>query len=113
MEYITNIPKWNIEKGDYLQETKTPDKIPGYISCGIFFDKELKLFSIGGTKKDNYSSNWDIYADKDGNLYSIARKGSGCSNTYFGTPAHIKNLIRQGHFNNEFTAYGHNMMATW
>lgn len=110
MEYITNIPKWNIEKGDYLQETKTPDTLTGYTSCGIWFDKELKLFAIGGNKEDNFCTNWDIYADTKGTLYSIARTGSGCNNSFFGDCNHIKNLIRRGYFGGTLTDYGMQLM---
>ena len=99
------------ERGEYEQETETAETLTGYKSCcGLYFEIPLKLFAIGGKPENNFSDNWDIYADEKGTLYSIARPGSGCGCTFFGDKNHIKNLIRQGHFSDTLTEYGKQLM---
>lgn len=110
MNYKTYVTRWNKERGEYQQETTTPDTLPGYTSCNMFFDIPLHLFAIGGSEKDNFCSNWDIYADKKGTLYSIARPESGASNSYFGDCNHIRNLMRKGYFTDTLTTYGAELM---
>ena len=107
----THFTSWNATRGEYEQETETAETLKGYqSSCGLYFETELTLFAIGGEEKGGYSSNWDIYADKKGTLYSIARPGSTAESTYFGDKHHIKNLIRQGYFHNTLTDYGRQIM---
>ena len=70
----------------------------------------LVLFAIGGKQENGYSDNFDIYADKNGTLYSIPRPGSGCCGTYYGDRQHIKKLIRQNTFSYTLTTYGEKVM---
>lgn len=108
--YKVNITKWSIDKGEYTEPVMIPDKLDGYTSCGMWFDTELKLFAIGNNKDNTYCSNWDIYADKNNYLYSIARKGSGANNSSFGSISHIRYLISKGYWDDELTAYGKQLM---
>jgi len=57
----------------------------------MFFTKidELKLYAKG-------DSNWDLYQDKNGYLFAIAKPGSGAENSHFGNPDHLKRLTRRG-----------------
>lgn len=57
----------------------------------MFFTKieELRLYAKG-------DSNWDLYQDKNGYLFSIAKPESGAQNSCFGNPDHLKRLTRQG-----------------
>ena len=57
----------------------------------MFFTKidELKLYAKG-------DSNWDLYQDKSGFLFAIAKPGSGAENSHFGHPDHLKRLTRRG-----------------
>lgn len=73
-------------------------------------EKPLRLFAIGGTEKDGYSDNWDIYADENGTLLSIPRPSSGACGTWYGDINHIKRLQRQGIFCDTLTAYGKKLM---
>ena len=110
MVYKTLFTTWSKERGEYEKETTTPDILSGYTSCNMFFAKPLRLFAIGGNKENNFCDNWDIYADNEGTLYSIARKGSGASNSYYGDCNHIRNLMRKGYFRDTLTAYGAELM---
>ena len=109
----TNITKWSETRGEYLQPTETPEELTKY---RLYNHEEtsnppLKLFAIGGKPDDNFTSNWDIYETKTGYFYSIARKGSTAESTIFGDINHIKNLIRQGYFNNTLTEYAKTKLA--
>jgi len=106
----THFTTYSPERGEHEQETETAEKLPGYISCNMVFEKELTLFAIGGTESDGFSDNWDIYADKEGTLYSIARPGTSCQNSYFGDCRHISRLMRQGYFRDTLTEYGRELM---
>ena len=72
-------------------------------------DRDM-LFAIG-------NSNWDLYVAKINKdklqrsyLYAIAKEGSGANNCCFGDLMHICNLIRDGHFGDEFTEFGRKLM---
>ena len=106
----THFTSWNATRGEYEQETETAETLEGYKSGSLFFDIPLILFAIGGKKEENFCSNWDIYADEKGTLYSIARPQSGCGSTIFGDKNHVKNLIRQGYFSDTLTEYGRQIM---
>lgn len=106
----TYFTSWSKEKGEYKQETETAETLKGYASGKLYFEIPLRLFAIGGNKQDNFCNNWDIYADKKGALYSIARPNSGCGSTFFGDCNHIKALIRQGYFHDTLTEYGRQLM---
>lgn len=106
----TYVTKWSRERGEYKQETETAETLKGYNSCGMFFETSLTLFAIGGKKENDFCDNWDIYANKEGTLYSIARPNSGCGNSYFGDKNHIKRLIKQGLFSDTLTEYGRQIM---
>lgn len=106
----THFTSWNATRGEYKQETETAETLTGYKSGNLFFEIPLTLFAIGGKKEENFCSNWDIYADKKGALYSIARPNSGCGSTIFGDCNHVKNLIRQGYFSDTLTEYGRQLM---
>lgn len=106
----TFFTSWNKTRGEYEQETETAEILNGYMLYNSHCDGVLTLFAIGGKKENNFSDNWDIYADKKGTLYSIARPGTGCCSTFFGDKNHIKNLIRQGHFSDTLTEYGEQLM---
>ena len=112
MNYKTLIPTWTIETGDSTKDATTADILYKY----SFYGREethaapLVLFAIGGKKADGFTSNFDIYADNKGTLYSIPRKGSGCRGTYFGDVNHIRHLMRQGYFSGTLTLYGLKMM---
>ena len=108
--YTVYITKFDLNKGEYTEPVMISDTLKGYTSCGMWFDTELKLFAIGNNKDNTYCGNWDIYADKENRLYSIARTGSGCGNTHFGDINHIKHLMRQGCWNDELTEYGKKLM---
>ena len=108
--YRGYIPRCDLSKGEYTQEVAIPDRLEGYASGNLWFDKELKLFALGNDKDNTYCSNWDIYADNDNFLYSIARKGSGCKNSWFGTLEHIKDLMRRDFWHDELTDYGRQLM---
>ena len=101
MLYKTLIPRYDvINSREYNQPHTTPDKIGN-----------LTLFAIGGTLADSFCTNWDIYADEAGTLYSIAREpATGCKNSYFGDVHHIRHLMRCGHWNNTLTSHGFNLM---
>ena len=101
---------WDAVKGEYKKPTTTADTLTGYTACGMFFSVNLKLFAIGGTPEDSFCNNWDIYADSKGTLYSIARKGTGCGNSYFGDCDHIRHLMRKGYFHDTLTDYGKQLM---
>lgn len=111
--YRGYIPRWSIDKGDYTTEVSIPDKLEGYASGNLWFDKELTLFALGSDRENTYRSNWDIYVDNKNHLYSIARKGSGCGSTYFGTLSHIEYLLRQGTWHDELTELGKQIMKAW
>lgn len=106
----TYVTRWSKERGEYKQETTTAETLTGYTSCGMFFSVSLILFAIGGREEDHFCNNWDIYADNNGHLYSIARPNSGASSTHFGDCDHVKHLIRKGHFHDTLTQYGRQMM---
>lgn len=112
MNYKTLIPTWTKETGDSNKEARTADILNKYSIYGReeSHASPLVLFAIGGKREEGFSDNWDIYADKNGTLYSIPRNGSGCSGTYFGDVNHIKNLMRKGHFSDTLTIYGLKMM---
>lgn len=112
MNYKTLIPIWTKETGDTTKDAITADILNIY---SLYSREEthaapLVLFAIGGKRENGFSDNWDIYADKNGTLYSIPRNGSGCSGTYFGDVNHIKSLMRKGHFSDTLTLYGLKMM---
>ena len=72
-----------------------------------------KLFAIG-----NNDSNWDYYIDKPWNdnpdkwaIWFIAKPNSGALDGYMGDIQHIKKLIRQGYWHNEFTEFGKTVMG--
>ncbi|MBR2579211.1 MAG: hypothetical protein IKE41_03665 [Clostridia bacterium] len=106
----TFFTSYDATRGEYEQETETAETLNGYKSGGLYFNTFLILFAIGGNAENNYCDNWDIYADKKGTLYSIARPGTSCGNSYFGDCNHIKNLIRQGYFSDTLTEYGKALM---
>jgi len=106
----TYFTSWNKERGEYQKETETAETLKGYQSGGLYFETELILFAIGGKPEENYCNNWDIYADKKGVLYSIARPKSTCSSTIFGDRNHIKRLIKQDCFSYTLTDYGKQIM---
>ena|GEM_PF-5915412 len=101
MAYKTLIPRYDVEaKKEYNQEHETPEKL-----------NNLMLFAIGGNITDSFCTNWDIYADESGTLYSIARDPkTGCKNSYFGDVHHIRDLMRCGHWHDTLTTYGFNLM---
>lgn len=100
MEYLTQIPAYNAETHtEYTKLHTTPDNL-----------NNMVLFAIGGSLKDDFCTNWDIYATEDGTLYSIARNGSGCRNTYFGDVNHIRHLMREGYWSSTLTPYGFKLM---
>lgn len=106
----TYVTRWSKDRGEYKQETTTAETLTGYTACGMFFSVNLTLFAIGGREEDHFCNNWDIYADKNGTLYSISRPMSGCGNSIFGDCDHVKHLIRQGYFHDTLTTYGRQMM---
>lgn len=106
----TYVTRWSKDKGEYKQETTTAETLTGYTACGLWFEIDLLLFAIGGREEDQFCNNLDIYADKNGTLYSIARPMSGCGNSIFGDCDHIKYLIRKGYFHDTLTTYGRQMM---
>ena len=113
--YRTHFTSWNKTRGEYEQETETAEilyKYSLYERNSETFDAPLILFAIGGNEKNNFSSNWDIYASKRGTLYSIPRPGSGCRGTFYGDTNHIRHLMRQGYFSDTLTEYGRQLMNT-
>ena len=111
MEYKTLIPSYDIEKKqEYNKPYTTADTLTEYSLYKRTEKGNLKLFAIGGSIKDGFCDNWDIYADNKGHLYSIARKSSGCEGTHYGDINHIKSLMRKGQFYDTLTAYGFQMM---
>ena len=38
--------------------------------------------------------NWDMYADADGTLYSIAKPGSGCISSYWCSASRLRGHLR-------------------
>lgn len=55
----------------------------------------LTLYATG-------SGNWDLYQDAGGWLYSIAKPGTGCGNSVWGSSQHLEALTRKG-INHGFT----------
>lgn len=110
MAYITHFTSYTAERGEFKQETTTEETLTGYTACGLFFEKKLKLFAIGGTLEEGFCSNWDIFADETGALYSIARPGTTCGNSYFGNREHVQYLIMQGYFHDTLTEHGKKIM---
>lgn len=110
--YTTTIPTWSESRGEYKKPATTPEILNRYLLYGHeeTHAAPLVLFAIGGKPEDNYCSNWDIYADSKGTLYSIARPGSGASGSYFGDAAHVKRLMKQGYFSDTLTAYGEKLL---
>lgn len=113
MDIIAHITHYSKERGEYQTEYRPPHTLK---KCIVYNHAEtapepFKLFAIGGTVKDGFSSNWDIYADPTtGTLYSIARPESGAGGTYFGHCDHVRNLMRQGSFSDTLTEYGKELM---
>ena len=61
--------------------------------------KKYVVYTPGGPTLSLYAtgnSNWDLYQDTDGYLYSIAKPGSGAKNSCFGYPRHLDRLERSG-----------------
>ena len=111
MKYNTLIPSYDIEKKqEYNKPYVTADTLTEYKLYKRTEQGKRILFAIGGSLKDGFCHNWDIYADEKGNLYSIARKGSGCEGTYYGDIRHIKHLMRTGHWHDTLTPYGFKLM---
>ncbi len=111
MKYNTLIPSYDIEtKKEYNKPYTTTDTLTEYSIYNRIEIGNLKLFAIGGNLKDDFCDNWDIYADTNGRLYSIPRKGSGCQGTHYGDINHVKNLMRQGYFRDTLTPYGFELM---
>lgn len=106
----TYFTSFNRERGEFEQETETAETLNGYILYNSHCDGVLTLFAIGGKPENNFSHNWDIYADEKGRLYSIARPGTRCGSTIFGDKNHVKNLIREGCFSDTLTEYGKQLM---
>lgn len=101
MEYITHSTGYNAKlKKEYERTHTTPDILNG-----------MKLFAIGGNITNDFSTNWDIYANDHGTLYSIARPGTGCKNSYFGDVNHIRHLMRSGYWHDTLTSYGFSLMS--
>mgnify|MGYP003641651065 FL=1 len=76
--------------------------------CKFNMSKLTKVF-VG-------DSNWDIYSDDSGTLYSIGkpeRRGVDAANmdTFFGNKSHIKRLIDNGHFSSVPTEAGLELMS--
>ena len=109
--YRTLIPTWTKETGDTTKEAITPE----YLTSYSLYDHEETgkrfLFAIGGKPENGFSSNWDLYIDDRGTIYSIAREGSTAHGTYYGDKNHIKRLIREGHFSDTLTEYGQSSMS--
>lgn len=107
MAYIAHIPTIN-------DSISAPYEVPELLNKFNLYEHEERaqryLFAVGGNESDNFTNNWDIYTDKKGTLYSIARPGTGCRGSYFGDVNHIKNLIRQGYFKDTLTQIGVEMM---
>ena len=60
-------------------------------------------------------SNWDLFAVMSHgkiHLYSIAKPGSGASNSYFGDIEHVKNLIRKGYWRDQLTDIGQDILKS-
>lgn len=109
-EYKVNIPSYSTTRGEYEKPATIPEELETFSFYNRTEHGRRILFAIGGTEKDNFCSNWDIYADERGTLYSIARPGSGAQSSYFGDVNHVKNLIRAGHFWHTLTEYGRRLM---
>lgn len=109
-EYTVFIPSYAPTRGEYEKPATIPEQLENHTFYGHTEHGKRILFAIGGTENDNFCSNWDIYADERGTLYSIARPGSGAGSTFFGDVAHVRNLIRAGHFSATLTEYGRRIM---
>ena len=58
------------------------------------------------------NSNWDIWVNKRGFLWSIPKAGiTGCSTSFFGDKRHIKQLISNGYFDETPTEVGLELIA--
>lgn len=110
--YKTHFTTWSRDRGEYEQETETAEILYTYKLYNRVetFRAPLILFAVGGNEKNNFSDNFDIYADKTGHLYSIARPGTGCEGTHFGDANHIRHLMRQGCWRDTLTEYGRELM---
>lgn len=96
----TYIPSYNTEtKKEYNKPTETPST-----------HGDAVLFAIGGSIKDGFLHNWDYYITSDGVIYSIAREGSTCKNSYFGDVNHIKYLMKTTGFSGVLTPAGFKAM---
>jgi hypothetical protein len=80
------------------------------ISSGYKFDmSRLKKAFVG-------DSNWDIYADEDGKLYSVGKaelRGSDGANmdTFYGDKNHIRRLMDRGYFSYPPTEVGLKLLS--
>ena len=88
------------------------EKINRFVMPGIL--REIRLsHSIKGEFKlvAREHSNWDIYADTRGYLYSVAKPCSGARSSCFGRPDHLRNLIREGYGHYELTSFGKELLC--
>lgn len=111
--YTVSFTKWRRDIGEYKEAVSIPESLESYSLYGHTetYAAPLILFAIGGSEKDGFCDNWDLYIDKKGTIYSIARPGSGADGTLFGDIQYIKHLIRMGGFSDTLTEYGRAKMS--
>lgn len=71
--------------------------------------KPIRVFHMLTLIIKQAHTNWDIFANEEGKLFSIAREGSGAENSHFGDKSHLLRLMNSKFFNfnnSEFTEAG-------
>ena len=89
-----------------IQEQINNYQMPDSLSCiKLTFEKPGEYRLVARTH-----SNWDIYADSNNYLYSVAKPCSGAGTSHFGPVSHLKRLIKIGIGRYDLTPFGEQLL---